>query len=148
MISDRRSIARFMKDVNTVDTNLRYSPSLRECYTAYRRLNNDIFKNKLPRSKLCLKRLRGYYGECYYDGKAYNIKLTKYYKNKQFFLMVLAHEMVHVYEHYYFGTMSHSANFYMWRPTFAKFCIPLSEFYRDVSMDWHASRKFTQISRK
>ena len=148
MISEHHSIARFMKDVNTVDDNPQYKPSLRECYIAYRRLNKDIFKNKLPKAKILLKRVSGIYGECYYDGKAYNIKLTKRYKNKQFFLMVLAHEMVHVYEHYYLGSMSHGASFYAWRPTFAKFCIPLSSYYREKSMDWHACRKFTQISRK
>jgi hypothetical protein len=137
-----------MKDVNTVDDNPQYKPSLRECYIAYRRLNKDIFKDKLPKAKIHLKRLYTYYGECYYDGKAYNIKLTKRYKNKQFFLMVLSHEMVHVYEHYHLGIMTHGASFYQWRPIFAKFCIPLSAFYREKSIDWHAQRNFTQISRK
>lgn len=148
MISQQHSIARFMKDINSDDSNLSYKPTLRECYIAYRRLNQDIFKNKLPNAKILLKRLQSYYGECYFDGKIFNIKLNKRFKNKQFFLMVLAHEMVHVYEYHVFGAMSHGANFYAWRPIFAKFCIPLSEYYREVSMDWHARRKFTQISRK
>lgn len=148
MISEHHSIARFMKDINTVDTNLSYKPSLRDCYITYRRLNLDIFKNKLPSAKICLKRLSGYYGECYFDGKKFNIKLNKRFRNKQFFLMVLAHEMVHVYEYQFLGTMTHGSSFYAWRPIFAKFCIPLSEVYHENSMDWHARRKFTQISRK
>lgn len=148
MISENRSIARFMKDINTVDTNLQYKPNLRDCYIAYRRLNKDIFKNKLPKSKIYLKRLHGCYGECEYNDKHYIIRLNKRFKNKQFFLMVLAHEMVHVYQYQYLGNMSHGANFHVWRPIFAKFCIPLSEYYREASMDWHAKRRFTQIIRK
>jgi hypothetical protein len=148
MLSDNRSIARFMKDINSEDTNLSYQPSLRDCYTAYRRLNKDIFRNKLPRVQIQLKRLHGYWGECEHDDIKFTIRLNKRFASKQFFIMVLAHEMVHIHQYANLGIMNHGASFHSWRPKFARFCIPLSEYYRNNSVDWHAQRNFTQIIRK
>lgn len=148
MISESRSIARFMKDINIVDDNLQYKTNLRDCYIAYKRLNKDLFRNKLPRIRIQLKRLHGSWGECVDDGKCV-IRLCKKFKNKQFFLMVLAHEMVHVYQSFYeTDGMNHGHTFNKWRPKFARFCIPLSETYKPSSVTWHAQRNFTQIIRR
>ena len=148
MISESHSLVKFMRDIDIEDSNLQYKPTLRDCYIAYRRLNKDIFKNKLPRIRIQLKRLHGAWGECESKNNQCIIRLGKRYKNKQFFLMVLAHEMVHVYQHYYEANMNHGNTFQSWRPKFARFCIPLSLGYKNNSITWHAQRKYTQISRR
>ena len=148
MISDKHSIVKFMRDIDSVDSDLQYKPTLRDCYIAYRRLNKDIFKNKLPKVKIQLKRLQTSWGECEGSNNKCIIRLCKRFKNKQYFLMVLAHEMVHVYQHYYEYSMGHGSTFYSWRPIFAKFCIPLGIGYGSHSISWHAQRKFAQISRR
>ena len=146
MIYEGHSIARFMRDIKEEDSVLQYQPKLCDCYIAYRRLNKDIFKNNLPRVRIQLKGFHKSWGECETVENRCTIRLNKRFKNKQYFLMILAHEMVHVYQHYYEYSMGHGATFYSWRPIFAKFCIPLGIGYGSHSINWHAQRKFTQIS--
>jgi len=109
---------------------------LKDCYSAYRKLNTDIFKGKLPKIKLRIGRLHGSWGTCTSDIKKNicEIQLNNRFKNKQFFVTVLAHEMVHAYQHFYESDINHGYSFHKWRPTFAKFCIPLSDGYKKSSL--------------
>jgi len=147
MISDHSSIVKFMRNIDIEESDLQFKPTIKDCYSTYRRINKDVFKNKLPRVKIFLTRLHQSWGICTSETKHCHITLNQKFFNKQFFLMVLAHEMVHVYQHYFENTINHGISFNKWRPIFAKFCIPLSNGYHNNSIIWHSQRNYTQIYR-
>ena len=55
-----------------------------------------------------------------------NNKLLPEYGNRNFFITILAHEMVHVYEAVYYDKMTHGPTFFAFREDFHKAGLELS----------------------
>jgi|TARA_Y100000034_G_C6884123_1_gene405681 hypothetical protein len=108
-------------------------------------LNKNIWNSELERTNIEIGRIRGSYGWClglntpageFYTKK---IKLTPKWGCLQWFITILAHEMVHhwqcsIYsnERYESGMpwsksfiMSHGPSFHRWKASLAKYDIPL-----------------------
>jgi len=124
-----------------------YRPSIREARSVYRLLNQELFKNQLVIPKIILQeRLMGYWGECIGDHSTFSEKrsrckiiMSSSWFCKQWFIMCLAHEMVHQYQWDIWSKirekngkeslMSHGPSFYLFRNRFAKANIPLKDAY-------------------
>ena len=120
-----------------------YRPSRRQARYYYDLINQHIFKNKLVPTRIKISRMRECWGYCddcgsdSYDPKTL-IRLTDKFPCLQFFIAVLAHEMIHQYQwevegprrmtrglRYRFG---HGKSFFRWRAKFNKFGIPLTVY--------------------
>jgi len=119
-----------------------YKINYKEFHYTYDVLNEEIFNNKLYKPKLVIKkRLYNIWGACSANG--YSVKhktnckitLTQNWFCKQWFIMVLAHEMCHQYQWDVVGVkrlsegkfpvMSHGHSFYKFKNKLNKHGIPL-----------------------
>jgi hypothetical protein len=133
-VSDDESIDRF-KDP--------YLATHRKVTYWFNILNKEIFGNKLTRPKgvfirerLQLKTQRLYAQCCgYYDPKdqypIVDLQLSDKFRHVQHFISVLAHEMIHMFQWEYEGSMNHGKKsfFKPWKDKFAKFGIKLQLIY-------------------
>lgn len=125
-----------------------YRPDLEEIITIYKLLNAELFNNKLIIPKIVLLNSpKRYVGECcaidlypkYTKKSNCTIKLAKNWYCKQFFIFVLAHEMVHQYQwdiesktrmrHRLKPIISHGPSFFKHKRKFAKYNLPLKRTY-------------------
>jgi len=117
-----------------------FEPSEYELRLYYGLLNKYVFRGMLTKPKLELLRLRGAWG--IFTGDYYGrptISMTNRFPTKQFFVMALAHEMVHQHQWDIIGpkqlkegkkpSINHGPTFYNWRDTLSKFGIPLTAKY-------------------
>lgn len=107
------------------DSELIYEATIEDCQQWFNVLNREIFDNALPPIQIDIRWRRGAYAWYDYDDTRYdpdNAKLlmNKRYKSKQFFVEVLAHEMVHHYQYIYNETVGHGSSFLKWRGKFNK----------------------------
>lgn len=91
----------------TLQKRKQYRPSMDEIISIYIILNNALFNNKLSLPKIeLLKSPKRYFGECaalellpkYKKKSNCVIRLAENWCCKQFFINILAHEMVHQYQ--------------------------------------------------
>ena len=103
-----------------------YETTLRDAKEWFNILNRLLFKNKLPPFDVIDIRWRRTAHAWYdYDDTrpgygTTKLLLSKRYKSKQFFVEVLAHEMVHHYQYIYNETVGHGSSFLKWRGKFNK----------------------------
>lgn len=102
-----------------------YETTIEDCEEWFNILNRELFKNSLPPvDEIDIRWRRGAYAYYDYDENKINgickLLMNKRYKSKQFFVEVLAHEMVHHYQYIYNEEMGHGSSFLKWRDTFNK----------------------------
>lgn len=92
----------------------------------FRILNRHLFNNTLPPvDEIDIRWRRTAHAWYDYDDSkpgygTTRLLLSKRYKSKQFFVEVLAHEMVHHYQYIYNETVGHGSSFLKWRGKFNK----------------------------
>ena len=105
----------------------KFHPSLAGCDFWFSIINDEVFCNKLNPINFDIRRLRGVWG--YYDDETGIITLSNVFTSKELFLNVLAHEMVHVYQHQQGMDLSHGDTFWEWREKFKRNGLVLAEIY-------------------
>lgn len=90
----------------------------------YEIINIEVFKNRLTVPKISVRRLRGTWAG--YDGI---LTMTNWFPSKHIFLNVLAHEMIHVYQHQYEQPSGHGPSFWAWKKPFKRNGLYLSVAY-------------------
>jgi hypothetical protein len=103
-----------------------YETTVEDCQEWFNVLNRELFDNSLPRiDEIDIRWRRGALAWYDYDEKkpgkgTAKLLMNKRYKSKQFFIEVLAHEMVHHYQYIYNEEMGHGSSFFKWRDKFNK----------------------------
>lgn len=113
----------------------KFYPTLDACNLWFSITNDEVFSNKLVPITFSIKRLRGSWG--YYDadkGENGTLILTTWFSSKELFLNVLAHEMVHVYQHQFNQPIGHGKSFWEWRKRFKRNGLTLASVYHGHSI--------------
>jgi hypothetical protein len=112
-----------------------YETTVEDCQRWFNILNRELFDNSLPPvDEIDIRWRRGAHAWYDYDqtlpgeGTA-RLLMNKRYKSKQFFVEVLAHEMVHHYQYIYNEEMGHGSSFLKWRDKFNKKGLNLVKAY-------------------
>lgn len=129
-------MARKSKLAKLLQTNERYeyNTTIEDCQEWFNILNRELFDNSLsPVDEIDIRWRRQAYAYYDYDEKNPNgickLLMNKRYKSKQFFVEVLAHEMVHHYQYTNNEEMGHGSSFLKWRDKFNKKGLNLSKAY-------------------
>lgn len=103
-----------------------YETTIKDCIVWFNVLNQELFDNSLPIiNEIDIRWRRGAHAWYDYDetrpghGTA-KLLMNKRYKSKQFFVEVLAHEMVHHYQYINNEDVGHGSSFLKWRDKFNK----------------------------
>lgn len=136
----KRKVSKLQK-LLTSNENTTYETTLEDCQRWFRILNKEIFDSKLPPvDEIDIRWRRKTYAFYYYemDTKDPNFMvcklcMNKRYKNKKFFVEVLAHEMVHHYQFMFDEPVSHGPTFTAWCDKFNKKGLKLVRAYEDES---------------
>jgi len=121
-------MARKSKLAKLLETNeaYEYDTTIEDCQQWFNVLNREIFDNSLPQvHEIDIRWRRGALAWYDYDETrpgfgTVKLLMNKRYKSKQFFIEVLAHEMVHHYQYIYNEEMGHGSSFFKWRDKFNK----------------------------
>lgn len=112
-----------------------YETTIEDCQKWFNILNRELFNESLPPvDEIDIRWRRRAYAWYDYDeskpgyGTA-RLLMNKRYKSKQFFVEVLAHEMIHHYQYIYNEEMGHGSSFMKWRDKFNKKGLSLSKAY-------------------
>jgi hypothetical protein len=120
-----------------------YRPTLKEAKHYYTLLNRYIFDNQLEPTQIKISRMRecwGYCDDCDSDPRdpCTKIRLNDRFPCLQFFIAVLAHEMIHQYQWEVEGParmsrgkrhrFGHGKSFFRWRAKFKRLGIPLTVY--------------------
>lgn len=112
-----------------------YETTIEDCQKWFNILNRELFNESLPPvDEIDIRWRRGAHAWYDYDeskpgeGTA-RLLMNKRYKSKQFFVEVLAHEMVHHYQYIYNEEMGHGSSFVKWRDKFNKKGLTLTRAY-------------------
>jgi hypothetical protein len=112
-----------------------YETTVEDCQRWFNILNRELFNESLPQvDEIDIRWRRGAHAWYDYDqtnpgtGTA-RLLMNKRYKSKQFFVEVLAHEMVHHYQYIYNEEVGHGSSFLKWRDKFNKKGLNLSKAY-------------------
>lgn len=130
-------MARKSKLAKLLETNdpYEYDTTIEDCENWFRILNRELFDNSLPQiHEIDIRWRRGAHAWYDYDETkpgtgASKLLMNKRYKSKQFFVEVLAHEMVHHYQYTYNEEMGHGSSFLKWRDKFNKKGLNLVKVY-------------------
>lgn len=101
-----------------------YETTVEDCHMWFNVLNRELFDNSLPRiDEVDIRWRRKAHAWYDYDANrpgegTARLLMNKRYKSKQFFIEVLAHEMVHHYQYIYNEEMGHGSSFFKWRDKF------------------------------
>lgn len=112
-----------------------YETTVEDCRKWFNILNRELFDETLPPvDEIDIRWRRGAHAWYDYDEKkpgtgTARLLMNKRYKSKQFFVEVLAHEMVHHYQYIYNEEMGHGSSFLKWRDKFNKKGLSLSKAY-------------------
>jgi hypothetical protein len=112
-----------------------YETTVEDCQRWFNILNRELFNESLPQvDEIDIRWRRG--AHAWYDYDQTNpgagtckLLMNKRYKSKQFFVEVLAHEMVHHYQYIYNEEVGHGSSFLKWRDKFNKKGLNLSKAY-------------------
>jgi len=100
-----------------------YVTTFEDCVRWFRIINRELFGGVLPNVDVIdIRWRRGSYAFYVYDdwGDLTTLAMNKKYKNKQFFVEVLAHEMIHHYQYIFSGKVDHGVSFFEWQNKFKK----------------------------
>lgn len=153
----RRQIALFMqKDLPTLSEQRAkpFRPTEGQARYYFRLLNLLIFGNRLSTPKITIRRLHGAWGQCQgNENLSCEIELTDRFYCRQWFLIVLAHEMCHQYQWEILGQqriqqgrrpiMSHGPTFFIFRENLKRFGIPLKTAVR--THRWFKLQDFSRV---
>lgn len=129
--SRRTKLAKLLETNETYE----YNTTIEDCENWFNILNRELFDNTLPKvHEIDIRWRRGAYAWYDYDeakpGTGLSrLLMNKRYKSKQFFVEVLAHEMVHHYQYINNEEMGHGSSFLKWRDKFNKKGLSLSKAY-------------------
>lgn len=121
-------MARKSKLAKLLETNDRYEyeTTVEDCQEWFNILNRELFNNTLPNiHEIDIRWRRGAHAWYDYDEKkpgtgTSKLLMNKRYTSKQFFVEVLAHEMVHHYQYINNEEVGHGSSFLKWRDKFNK----------------------------
>jgi hypothetical protein len=120
-------MSRKSKLAKLLETNdiYEYTTTVEDCQEWFNILNRELFNNSLPHvDEIDIRWRRGAYAYYDYDERKQNgickLLMNKRYKSKQFFVEVMAHEMIHHYQYIYNEEMGHGSSFIKWRDKFNK----------------------------
>ena len=121
-------MARKSKLSKLLETNepYEYDTTIEDCQKWFNVLNRELFDKSLPQvHEIDIRWRRGAHAWYDYDERMSGqgiskLLMNKRYKSKQFFIEVLAHEMVHHYQYIYNEEMGHGSSFFKWRDKFNK----------------------------
>lgn len=103
-----------------------YETTIEDCQSWFNVLNRELFNNSLPQlDEIDIRWRRKAHAWYDYDEArpgygTSRLLMNKRYKSKQFFVEVLAHEMVHHYQYIYNEDIGHGSSFFKWRDKFNK----------------------------
>lgn len=114
-----------------------YETTEQDCQDWFNVLNEEIFDNKLaPLDEIDIRWRRGTFAfyECVTDTKndsflRTRLCMNKKYKSKQFFVAILAHELIHHYQALYNEPLGHGPSFFRWSDKLNKKGIKLTKAY-------------------
>jgi hypothetical protein len=113
-----------------------YRPTIKEVRIWFAILNDIVFHGVLPKFRyIILNTKKCYYGACNgheLNGKLWcELELQPEFKDFAFFIAILAHEMIHMYQWTINKRgMSHGPYFWVWAKEFKKYDIPLFVKYK------------------
>lgn len=131
-VKKRSKLVMLMQEEKELGT---YSPEEKDIHSWFKVINQELFDNVLPKfDNIRIEKFRNKWAECIchkYDDNSIvsNLDLRHEYHSKQHFVNVLAHEMIHLWEFHFFGTMRHGKKFYSWREKLEKFNMELFKNY-------------------
>jgi hypothetical protein len=113
-----------------------YRPTVRGVKRNYTQLNRTVFNGELPPSSEVVFEVKcglptDWWAYCEYKDKQFYIKLRPNYTNRKFFITILAHEMVHVWEQINYSRMTHGPRFFEMKEAFAEHGLDLFTGYDD-----------------
>lgn len=121
--------SRLAKLLETHD-HYEYETTIEDCQQWFNILNREVFDNSLPPvDQIDIRWRRKAYAYYAYDETGVELHMNKKYKSKQFFVEVLAHEMVHHYQYMNGERMGHGPSFTKWRGKFRKKGLNLLKVY-------------------
>lgn len=114
-----------------------YETTEQDCREWFDVLNEEIFDNKLsPVDEIDIRWRRGTFAfyECLTDTKddsflRTRLCMNKRYKSKQFFVAILAHELIHHYQALHHEPLGHGPSFFRWSEKLNKKGIKLTKVY-------------------
>lgn len=113
-----------LKDLK--DDNVKYKPTVPECWEWFDILNEQIFGGLLdPVDKIFIsnhKKHGDVYALYYYNhrkrGEPSKISMSKSFSSKKVFVEILAHEMIHHFQYCNDEPLGHGPSFMAWRDNF------------------------------
>lgn len=86
-------------------------------------LNEQLFGNKLqPFGKIRFKRCKDFYALFHYwprkENKPTELEIDRIFVNQKFFVEILAHEMIHLFQYQYNEPLGHGPSFFVWSDNF------------------------------
>jgi hypothetical protein len=116
---NRRKLKRLTHD------SIEYRPTVGDVTKWFNILNEQIFGSKLaPITKIRLIRHKGYHAFYYYYPRKdpnfghTRMSFTKRFKSKKMFVEILAHEMIHHFQHLHNEPIGHGPSFTAWGDNF------------------------------
>lgn len=134
-MAKKRQKSKLVKLMNS-DEITSYETTVEDCQFWFKVLNEEVFNGSLlPLDEIDIRWRRGchaYYA-CILDDTNGTIVsklcMNKRYKTMQFFVEVLAHELIHHHQAIYNEPVRHGPSFLAWRDKFNKKGINLSRVY-------------------
>ena len=135
-MAKRKQKSRLAKIMTSNESTI-YETTEQDCQHWFEILNEEIFENKLlPLDEIDIRWRRGTFAfyECVTDTKNASFLRTrlcmnKRYKSKQFFVSILAHELIHHYQALYNEPLGHGPSFFRWSEKLNKKGIKLTKAY-------------------
>jgi hypothetical protein len=106
----------------TYDTD-NFNTTIDDIHIWFDILNEQLFGNKLqPFGKISLKRHKNVHALFHYwprkENKPTMLEINRKFENKKFFVEILAHEMVHLFQYQYNEPLGHGPSFFVWSDNF------------------------------
>ena len=105
-------------DIMVEDNGKEYYTSYKGCRKWFDILNECVFGNKLPFfDKVFIDKQRKHNALFCYDKetKENDLMLNTHYKNEKVFVLVMAHEMIHLFQLMYDEPLGHGVAFFIWK---------------------------------
>lgn len=101
----------------------KFRPTVDDMHMWFDILNQSIFGNKLnPFNEMSIGKPRKAHALfLYHPGekeKGNHLKMCMVFESKKLFVEILAHEMVHLFQHQYDEPLGHGPSFWVWRDNF------------------------------
>lgn len=101
----------------------KFRPNVEDVEQWFTILNEQMFGNKLqPFGKITFKRSRHFHALFHYfprkDNKPTELEIDRIFDNKKFFVEILAHEMIHLFQYQYKEPLGHGPSFWVWDENF------------------------------